>query len=48
VTQRTIKPAPVRKSVRVGAPRERADDFRQKIDAPEGWGGILQLYAQAV
>jgi uncharacterized protein YndB with AHSA1/START domain len=27
---------------------ERADDFRQKIDAPEGWGGILQLYAQAV
>lgn len=25
----------------------RADAFRQQIDSPEGWGGLLQLFAQA-
>ena len=26
---------------------ERADALRQQIDAPEGWSGILQLFAQS-
>jgi uncharacterized protein YndB with AHSA1/START domain len=25
----------------------RADAFRQQINSPEGWGGLLQLFAQA-
>ena len=25
---------------------DRADGFRQQIDSPEGWGGLLQLFAQ--
>jgi uncharacterized protein YndB with AHSA1/START domain len=25
----------------------RADAFRQQIDSPEGWGGLLQLFAQS-
>ena len=25
----------------------RADAMREQIDAPEGWGGLLQLFAQA-
>jgi uncharacterized protein YndB with AHSA1/START domain len=25
---------------------DRADAFRQRIDAPDGWGGLLQLFAQ--
>jgi uncharacterized protein YndB with AHSA1/START domain len=25
---------------------DRADAFRRQIDSPEGWGGILQLFAQ--
>jgi uncharacterized protein YndB with AHSA1/START domain len=26
---------------------DRADAFRQQIDSPEGWGGLLQLFAQS-
>jgi len=26
---------------------ERADAMRQQIDGPEGWGGLLQLFAQS-
>jgi uncharacterized protein YndB with AHSA1/START domain len=26
---------------------DRADEMRQKIDSPEGWGGLLQLFAQS-
>jgi hypothetical protein len=27
---------------------DRADGFRQQIDAPEGWGGLLEVFAQSV
>jgi hypothetical protein len=26
---------------------DRADAFRQQIDSPEGWGGLLRLFAQS-
>ncbi len=26
---------------------DRADAFRQQIDSPEGWGGLLQLFAES-
>jgi hypothetical protein len=26
---------------------DRADALRQQIDAPDGWGGLLQLFARS-